>query len=246
MPETYLVEWAADRCVTAIAYRAAAEPVATLVLAHGAGASQRSDFMVAFADALSSRELDVITFNFPFTEGVRKLPDPQPVLEACYRGVLDHLDRAGRLGSRAIFIGGKSLGGRISSHLAAAVAGEQDSPAGWIRRFRGLVLLGYPLHPPARPQQVRVSHLPAITHPMLFVQGERDPFGTPAELRAFADVLPAACDIYAVGQGDHSFAVLKRSGLDQAAVHAAAQDYIVAWIRARVESATSGGPPPSP
>jgi len=106
--------------------------------------------------------------------------------------------------------------------------------------FLGLVFLGYPLHPPGKPQQIRVSHLPHIIHPMLIVQGAKDAFGTPAELRLFFDVLPAASEIYTVEQGNHSLEVPKRSGLSQPAVFAAAQDRIVAWISGRLEAATHG------
>ena len=130
-----------------------------------------------------------------------------------------------------MLIGGKSLGGRVATHVAASLAIDAGSVSTWPTRLRGLVLLGYALHPPGRPQQVRVSHLPAITHPMLFVQGTKDAFGTPAELRAFVDVLQARCEIYPVEQGGHSFDVPKRSGLPQPAVDAAVQDRIVEWIR---------------
>jgi len=206
-------------------------PLATLVLAHGAGASQSNEFMVAFATGLAARGLDVVTFNFPFTERGRKLPDPQPVLEACYRAVLDHVAASPAGGALPLFIGGKSLGGRIASHVAAA-HDIDGAPAGaWWDRLRGLVFLGYPLHPPGRPQQVRVSHLPRVVHPMLVVQGAKDAFGTPAELRLFFDVLEAPTEIYAVDQGGHSLEVPKRSGIDQSAVFAAAQDRIAAWIR---------------
>ena len=220
--------------------------MATLVLAHGAGGSQSSDFMVGFATALAARGLDVVTFNFPFTERGKKLPDPQPVLEACYRAVLAHVvaDPAG--GTLPLFIGGKSLGGRMASHVAAA-RDVGDAPTGtWWDRLRGLVFLGYPLHPPGKPQQVRVSHLPHIIHPMLVVQGAKDAFGTPAELRLFFEVLPAPSEIYTVDQGNHSLEVPKRSGLSQEAVFAAAQDRIAAWITGCVADARRGGARPTP
>ncbi len=218
--------------VTAVAYPASTAALATLVLGHGAGANQYSEFMVRYATGLSARGLDVVTFNFPFTERGKKLPDPQPVLEECYRAVLSDISGDPRLGSRPLFVGGKSLGGRMATHLAATLAIDAGSVATWPTRLRGVVLLGYPLHPPGRPQQVRVSHLPAITLPMLFVQGTKDAFGTPSELRVFADVLPARCEIYPVSQGGHSFDVPKRSGVPQDAVDAAVQDRIVEWIRA--------------
>ena len=227
-----------DTRVTARRYDGGPSPLAALVLAHGAGASQASEFMVTFASGLASRGLTVVTFNFPFTERGRKLPDPQPVLEACYRAVLATVAAHPATAALPLFIGGKSLGGRMASHLAAAGAADA-ADATWWANLRGLVFLGYPLHPPGRPQQVRVSHLPHIVHPMLVVQGARDAFGTPAELRLFFDVLPAQSEVFAVEQADHSLEVLKRSGLPQPQVNAAVQDRIVAWISERLGSASN-------
>jgi len=232
MTETRSILVAGGTRVTAVVYPAATSAPATLVLGHGAGGNQLSDFMVGVATGLATRGLDVVTFNFPFTERGKKLPDPQPVLEECYRAVLSDVSDDQRLGSRPLFIGGKSLGGRMATHLAASLALDAGSASTWPTRLRGLVLLGYPLHPPGRAQQVRVSHLPVITHPMLFVQGTKDAFGTPQELQAFVNVLPARCEIYAVDQGGHSFDVPKRSGIPQDAVYAAIQERIVEWIRA--------------
>jgi hypothetical protein len=224
--------------VTALRYEAGLPPVATLVLAHGAGAGQASDFMTGFAVALAARGLEVVTFNFPFTERGKKLPDPQPVLESCYRSVLAHVAADPALGTLPLFIGGKSLGGRIASHVVSARDADDSGAGTWWDRLRGLVFLGYPLHPPGKPQQVRVSHLPQITQPMLIVQGAKDAFGTPDELRLFFDVLPSQSDLYIVEQGNHSLDVPKRSGIPQAQVSAAAQDRIVEWITGRVSSAT--------
>jgi hypothetical protein len=229
--------------VTAARYDGGPSALATLVLAHGAGAGQTSDFMVTFARGLAARGLHVVTFNFPFTERGKKLPDPQPVLEACYRAVLAHVAADPETGDLPLFIGGKSLGGRMASHVASARDVNDESAGAWWDRLCGLVLLGYPLHPPGKPQQVRVSHLPHIVHPMLVVQGAKDAFGTPAELRLFFDVLPVRAEIYTVDQGNHSLEVPKRSGRPQTEVNGEAQDRIAAWIRARLESATGGGAP---
>ena len=224
--------------VTARRYDGGPPPLAALVLAHGAGASQASDFMVTYASGLASRGLTVVTFNFPFTERGRKLPDPQPVLEACYRAVLELVASDAATGALPLFIGGKSLGGRMASHVAATGTEMGEAGGGWWDRLRGLVFLGYPLHPPGRPQQVRVSHLPRIIHPMLVVQGAKDAFGTPAELRLFFDVLPAPAEVYVVEQGGHSLEVPKRSGRVQMEVNAGVQDRIAAWIRERLGSSS--------
>src|ERR1700704_5048123 len=132
------------------------------MLAHGAGAGQQHPFMTAFADAIAARGIDVVTFNFLYIEQKRRLPDRGPALEACYRAAIDATRREVTAARRALFIGGKSMGGRIATQVAAADAGLP---------LAGLVLLGYPLHPPGRPERLRDAHLPAVSRPMLFVQG---------------------------------------------------------------------------
>jgi uncharacterized protein len=119
-----------------------------------------------------------------------------------------------------LVIGGKSLGGRIASQIAAAGAD-----------VAGLVFLGYPLHPPGRADQLRAQHLPAIKVPMLFVQGSRDPFGTPDELRLIIKKLKAPAYLYVVETGDHSFKVLKRAGITQEDTYKAVLDEIATWLR---------------
>ena len=108
----------------------------------------------------------------------RRVPDRAPRLEACYRAVIGGVRARPAAAGRRLFVGGKSMGGRIASQ---AVAG--DAQAGRSPTVDGLVFLGYPLHPPGRPDKLRAAHLPSIAAPMLFVQGSRDAFGTPAELR---------------------------------------------------------------
>ena len=235
MANMWRVELDGGAHVTAMHYPAAGTPVATCVLGHGAGAGRTSDFMTAFGVGLALRGIEMVTFNFPFTERGRKLPDPQPVLEHCFRAVLSHVSADPTLGGLPLVIGGKSLGGRTASHLAASRDADEGGSEAWWNHLHGLVFLGYPLHPPGKPQQVRVSHLPRITHPMLFVQGSKDAFGTPPELRAFTNVLPARCEIHVVENGGHSLEVPKRCGVAQADVFAAAQDRIVSWIRSLVD-----------
>jgi predicted alpha/beta-hydrolase family hydrolase len=210
---------------TAIVYAAGddARAGATLILAHGAGAGQRSAFMVDFAHALSDLGLDIVTFNFPYIEQRRRIPDRAPVLEACYRDVIAAVRSDVESAQRLLCIGGKSMGGRIASQVAAA---DASLPVA------GLVLLGYPLHPPGRPLDRRDKHLPAIARPMLFVQGARDAFGTPDELTPILQTLQPAPTLQVVPQGDHSFKLSKKDPAAQAAVYTAIQRTIVAWIRA--------------
>ena len=196
---------------------------ATLILGHGAGAGQRSAFMVEFAQALSALGVDVVTFNFLYTEQGRRIPDRAPALESCYRAVIDAVYAGGGSARRALFIGGKSMGGRIATQVAAA------DPQ---MRLAGLVLLGYPLHPPGKPAERRDRHLPAIARPMLFAQGTRDAFGTPDELAPILAPLQPAPIVHVVAHGDHSFKVSKKDPAAQAQVYAEVQRAIVAFIGA--------------
>jgi uncharacterized protein len=207
---------------TALVYTSSDPSLASLILAHGAGAGQRSPFMVDFATALSASGIDVITFNFLYTEEKRHVPDRRPLLEACYRAVVEIVQRQLASAQRALFIGGKSMGGRIATHLAAA------DPA---LSIRGLVLLGYPLHPPGRPAERRDAHLPAVGRPMLVVQGSRDTFGTPAELAPIFGALSPSPTVVPIAGGDHSLKV-SRNPERQKAVYADVQQTIVNWIRA--------------
>ena len=194
---------------------------ATLILGHGAGAGQRSAFMVDFAHALSALGIDVVTFNFLYTEQGRKIPDRAPALEACYRAVIDTVRAELTSAQRALFIGGKTMGGRIATQVAAA---DPQLP------LAGLVLLGYPLHPPGKPEQRRDKHLPAVTRPMLFIQGTRDAFGTPAELAPIVGVLKPAATVHIVDKGDHSFKLSRKDPAAQAQVYADVQRAIVHFI----------------
>jgi predicted alpha/beta-hydrolase family hydrolase len=228
-PEQIRLDVSPSEHVTALAYRAAPRGDAgvTLILAHGAGANQASSFMVRFATSLAARGLDTVTFNFVYTEQRQRLPDRNDKLEHCYRTVIEAV-RSGKLhdhaGRRKLVIGGKSMGGRIASQVAAA--GQEG--------IAGLVFLGYPLHPPGRPDKLRSKHLPDIRAPMLFVQGSRDAFGTPEELRAVLGGLEMAADICVVEDGDHSFKVPKRSAISQDQVYEFVLDEIVRWMRVKV------------
>ena len=195
------------------------EPVAALVLGHGAGAGQSSPWMVRAAQALADRGITCATFDFPYIAAGRKVPDRAPALEAHWRAVLDEAKTTFK--KLPLFIGGKSMGGRISSHIAAQ----------GIEGVRGLIFFGYPLHPPGQPDKRRDAHLPSIKEPMLFIQGSADTFGNESELGALVPTLRNAT-LHIVANGDHSFKV--RGGAK--AVEAAFADVIdtaAAWIRTR-------------
>jgi predicted alpha/beta-hydrolase family hydrolase len=207
---------------SALAYHAAGgRNDATLVLAHGAGAGQQSAFMVDFAGGLAGRGLHVLTFNFLYTEQHRRVPDRAAKLEACYRAAIAVARE--HFGQSRVFIGGKSMGGRIATHLAAADDAEQLGIA-------GVVALGYPLHPPGKPDQLRVAHLPRIRVPVLIVQGERDPFGGPGELQPVIASMNAPVTLKVIEKGDHSLAPSRRADI-VASTYRDVQDAIAAWIR---------------
>jgi predicted alpha/beta-hydrolase family hydrolase len=223
MPTQLRVELSSNQSVTALLYAAGRQDRAgiTLILGHGAGAGQTSNFMVEFADALAARGIDIVTFNFLYSEQKRRLPDPTGRLEECYRGVIEAVLKPPELRGNRLTIGGKSMGGRIASQVAAAEAGP----------VAGLILLGYPLHPLGRPDRLRAEHLSRIKAPMLFVQGSRDAFGTPDELRPIIDRLVTRADLHAVERGDHSFKVPRKSGVGQHEAYRQIQDVLASWLR---------------
>src|SRR5713226_10019039 len=170
MPSELKVKVNESESVTALLYSAAKKERAglTVVLGHGAGADQMSGFMRMVASGLAARGFDALTFNFLYKEKGKSAPDPKARLESCYRAVINAALKHRKLKKNRLVIGGKSMGGRIASQVAAGHSEGID----------GLVFLGYPLHPPGRPEKLRDEHLPKIKAPMLFVQGARDTFGT--------------------------------------------------------------------
>ena len=196
--------------------------VAGLVLAHGAGGGQQSRFMVLAAGELAARGIVTATFDFPYMAQGRSVPDKAPVLEAAWRAIVDEARAHSAFAGVPLFIGGKSMGGRIASHVAAQ----------HVDGISGLVYLGYPLHPPGRPEQRRDRHLPDIREPMLFVQGSRDQFGTAAEIRELLPSLNPRAELFEVPDGDHSFKVrVKVTGRKEDAVHAEIFDTVARFIR---------------
>ena len=227
--------------VTAVLYPADKKNRAgtTIILGHGAGAGQHTPFMRLFARGLAERGFDVLTFNFVYMELKKKVPDRNDKLELCYRAVIDAAAKHKKLKGNRIVIGGKSMGGRIASQVAAHFArypDAQDTLEGvgstWLRpTLSGLVFLGYPLHPPGRPDKLRDAHLPDIKVPMLFVQGSRDAFGTEEEIRNLIRRLKLNAKLHSIAGGDHSLKAPKSTGLSQDEIHKQAMDFVASWIR---------------
>ena len=173
--------------------------------------------MVRFATGMAQRGIHTATFDFPYMAARRGAPDKPAVLEAAWRAAVDAA--RGPFEGVPLFIGGKSMGGRIASHIAS-----QGTPG-----LAGLFFLGYPLHPPGAPAKRRDAHLPAIAEPMLFVQGTRDTFGTADEIAALLPTLRHAT-LHVVADGDHSFKVRARSGQKPDQVLDGIMDVVAAWM----------------
>ena len=188
-------------------------PGLRLVLAHGAGAPMDSPFMETLAVALEQGGLPVVRFEFPYMaarrrDGRRRPPDREPVLRQAWREQIQALGPPQRL-----VIGGKSLGGRMAS-LEADAAG-----------VAGLVCLGYPFHPPGRPERTRIEHLRDLQTRTLILQGERDPLGRPEEVARYP--LSPAVKLVWLPDGDHSFKPRRASGhTEQGNLEAAAQEVL--------------------
>jgi uncharacterized protein len=220
--ETLSVNCNDAESVTALVYPASKANRAgvTVLLGHGAGANQLSGFMRMVAAGLAARGFDAMTFNFLYSERGRHVPDPKARLESCYAAVIRAAQSQRKLKRNRLVIGGKSMGGRIASQVAAI------NPEG----IDGLVFLGYPLHPPGRPDKLRTEHLPKIKAPMLFVQGARDAFGTEDEISGIIKQFHLSATLYPIAGGDHSFKVPKSGGVPQQQVYETVMDRVAEWV----------------
>jgi len=190
-----------------------------VLLAHGAGADMHHATLTTVADALADARIPSLRFNFPYRAAGRRAPDRPPVLEAAVRDAAAELARRTKLPLDRIVYGGRSMGGRIGSIVAAA-----DGAL-------GLVLLGYPLHPPGHPEKLRVEHFAKLRMPVLFVSGTRDAFGTPTELKRHAKKIKGPVSFHWIETGDHGFKPLKSSGLTVDGVLAVVASEVVRFVR---------------
>ncbi len=190
-----------------------------VILAHGAGADMQATTLTAFADVLASKGVPSLRFNFSYRSAGKGAPPRSPALEVEVRAAIAECMKRTRLSSDRIVVGGRSMGGRICS-MVAAVDGAL-----------GCVLLGYPLHPPGKPDVLRVDHFPTLHAPVLFVSGTRDAFGTPDELRAAAERIPGLVSWYWIETADHGFRPLKKvTGLTTDEVLPPAAEAVAEWV----------------
>ncbi len=199
--------------------RMPAAPTALYVLAHGAGAGMRHTFMAAIAEALAARRLATLRWEFPYMAAGKARPDRAEVAEASVQQVW--AAARARFAHLPMFAGGKSFGGRMTSraHAASALPG-----------VRGLIFLGFPLHPPDKPSIERAEHLIAADGPMLFLQGDRDELAGLRRLRPVVRKLGMRAQLHVVKHADHGFDVLVRSGRTSSEVIDELADATRAWI----------------
>ncbi len=199
-------------------YQKAPHARALLVLAHGAGAGMTHPFMVAVADRLAEAGVSTLRFQFPYMEAGSKRPDRPAVAHAAIRAAVR---KAAKLApALPLFAGGKSFGGRMTSQAQALEP---------LPKVRGLVFLGFPLHPPDKPSIDRAAHLSETHIPLLFIQGTRDALARPALLRKVLKGLGKRASFWSIRDADHSFGVLVRSGRTSQEVFAETAGIVGAW-----------------
>ncbi len=193
------------------------------VLAHGAGAGMHHPFLETIARALAERDVATLRYQFPYMERRASRPDPPALAAAAVRAAVSEAARLAP--GLPLVAGGKSFGGRMTSTAQA----EEPLPG-----VRGLVFLGFPLHPPGRPGDARAEHLARVQIPMLFLQGTRDDFADLKLLTPLVQRLGARATLHLVEGGDHSFHVLKRSGRTDADVLEELAAAVEEWATTRL------------
>ena len=196
------------------------EPRAGYVLAHGAGAGMDHPFMASVAAGLAERNIATLRYQFPYMEHGSKRPDTPKLAQATVRAAA--LEASRLLPDLPLFAGGKSFGGRMTSQAQAA------SP---LPGVRGLVFLGFPLHPPGRPSVDRANHLFDLQIPMLFLQGTRDDLAHLELVRRLCEQLGARATLKLFQDADHSFHVPARSGRKDSDVRVELLDALAGWIQ---------------
>ena len=194
-----------------------------MLLAHGAGADMNAAALTTVADALAAAGVPSLRFDFPYRRAGKRAPDRPPVLEAAVREAAADLARRTKLPLERLVLGGRSMGGRICSIVAA----DEVEPMPVL----GLALLGYPLHPPGKPETLRVEHFKRLAMPVLFASGTRDSFATPAELKREAKKVKGPVTFHWIETGDHGFKPLKSSGISVDAALGGVAEAVVAFVR---------------
>ncbi|MET0420422.1 MAG: alpha/beta family hydrolase [Acidimicrobiia bacterium] len=217
-----------EKLVTEYAWQGAKRGVArvtdrAVLLAHGAGADMHAGALTAVADALSACGIPSLRFNYPYRTAGRNAPDSPKKLDAATREAAAQLARRAKLPPERLVLGGRSMGGRYCS----MVVGAEEDPVPAL----GLLMLGYPLHPAGKPDQLRVEHFPRITVPVLFVSGTRDSLAAKPALTAAARTIRGARTFHWLDTADHGFRPLKSSGLTPTEVLDDVGGFSAEWVR---------------
>lgn len=199
-----------------------------LLFAHGAGAGHHSPFMRQFVTSLAGRGLQVLCVDFPYMQQIQETGKrrPPPPIDQTLAQFSEWYALLGALSAMPMWVGGKSMGGRVATLLAS----EQACP--------GVVVAGYPFHPPKAPNKLRLDHWSAIDCPLLILQGERDPFGTHEEVAGYS--LPANAQLAWLKDGDHDFKPRRFSGLTQTVLIDEATQIAASFVRAQTQDAGIG------
>ena len=206
-------------------------PVACLILGHGAGAGKEHEFMRDMANELVAQGISTVLFNFPYMQtikatGKRRPPDKADKLMSHFAAIIEVCSRDNEaLHNLPLFIGGKSMGGRMATMVYEGIS-----------NVKGAIALGYPFHPPGKPEKTRTEHLLTATKPLLIIQGERDTFGTKNEIESGAEnyALPSIIECVFLEDGDHSFKPRKASGKTQQEHIVKAAELTTAFINRNV------------
>jgi predicted alpha/beta-hydrolase family hydrolase len=198
-------------------------PDRAVLLAHGAGSDRNAGPLVATAEALAAAGIPSLRFDFPYRAAGRRAPDRPPVLLAAVREAAAELAKQAGLPPERLVLGGRSMGGRYCS----LAVGDADDPLPAL----GLLLLGYPLHPAGKPDNLRVEHFLRLEVPVLFVSGDRDAMAGKDDVEKWAGTIPGRVGFYWLAGGDHGFRVPKSlGGKGEAAVMAEVADVSVRWV----------------
>jgi predicted alpha/beta-hydrolase family hydrolase len=194
-----------------------------VLLAHGAGADMHAAALTVVADALADAKIPSLRFQYPYRAAGKKAPDRPPVLMTATREAAAELASRAKLPPERLVLGGRSMGGRYCSLVAA----DEADP----RACLGILALGYPLHPAGKPEKLRVEHLPRLTMPVAFVSGTRDALGSRDGLVAAAALVPGPVTFHWLETADHGFRPLKASGLTIGEVLDDVASFSVEWVR---------------
>jgi predicted alpha/beta-hydrolase family hydrolase len=205
---------------------------AALILAHGAGAGMEHPFMASVANELALLGLATLRYQFPYMENQRKRPDPPVLCHATVRAAVAAAHE--QSASLPIFAGGKSFGGRMTSQAQAVTP---------LPGVRGIIFLGFPLHPPKQPSDERAQHLSRIKIPLLFLQGTRDTFAEMTLLQPLIRNLGTSASLTLIEDADHSFHVPAKTGRSSAEVQSAMLNALAGWMSSIIEGDLQPGSP---